>query len=118
MIRLAAECGQLHDVDGFISQLSPEKFAELWAFDQVEPIGNEKICTTIANGFAQLFTMLGSMHRDDDSEPPEPYDADLLTPWRMNSSKKPPEPQPQRMLTPNEAAAKFALMAKAYGKPG
>lgn len=116
MIRLAAECGQLHDVDGFVGRMSPGQFDELLAFDQLEPIGNEKICSVIANGFSQLFTMLGSMHRDDGDDP-EFYDPDILMPWRTDSRKKQPKEPAKRMQTPNEAAAQFALIAGTYGKP-
>jgi hypothetical protein len=104
-----------------LSEMTPQQMNEIAAYDRISPIGIEKVCRTIARGFATLFNMFAK-------EGAEPFDPAQLMPWVERSQQRKPgsarvpkrddEANPGATRRPTGTAAAFFMAAASAGEFG
>jgi hypothetical protein len=101
--RIAEMCGR-HDVDAMADEMTPEQMDEWIAYDQVNPIGLEKVCWVLANGLAHIANTIYRAWGCKDYPETNPRD---LIPWMKLKKRKPKDPY----MNPNQQALVFQAWA-------
>ena len=104
-------------MDGMLSEMTPEQFDELVAYDRVEPIGDEKICWVLASVGAAIVNRLNLLAASWGNKDLREAKPRHFIPWAAKRMRK--QAQKEKYTSPQNMALAFSLVAgRPHNGPG